>query len=263
MTSTRTPQILFAIGMCSLGILALVFGDFAMVWQPVPAWVPWRGGFAYVSGLLMIVGGVGLVFDRTATRSARILFPYLLLWTLLKVPAVVQAPLVEGNWVGLGELTVLFAGGWVLAAGSRGTREGPRSTYAGGARGIRLAQLLFAVSLPAIGLSHIVYVKQTAELVPAWLPWHTGWAYLTGAAHIAAGFGVLFMVYPRVAATTEAGMLSIFTLLVWIPEVWAAPTSRLPWTEFAISWAITAGAWVVASAIPSHRPVTQGGSPPG
>jgi hypothetical protein len=95
-----------------------------------------------------------------------------------------------------------------------------------------------------------VYVKDTADYVPAWLPYRTGWAYLTGAGHIAAGLGVLFSVLPRVAAVAEAGMLSIFTLFVWVPAILAAPTTRLPWTAFFISWAITAGAWVVAENIP-------------
>jgi hypothetical protein len=44
-------------------------------------------------------------------------------------------------------------------------------------------------------------------------------------------------------------MLSLFTLLVWVPAILAAPRTRLPWTAFFISWAITAGAWVVANNI--------------
>jgi hypothetical protein len=75
-----------------------------------------------------------------------------------------------------------------------------------------------------------VYVKETADFVPAWLPYRIGWACLTGAGQIAAGLGVLFSIYPRLAATAEAGMLSLFTLLVWGPAIVAAPTTRLPST---------------------------------
>ncbi len=79
------------------------------------------------------------------------------------------------------------------------------------------------VSLIPIGLSHLVYVKETVELVPAWLPYRVGWAYLTGAGQIACGLGVLFSIFPRVAARAEAGMISLFTLLVWGPAILAAP----------------------------------------
>lgn len=31
---------LFAVGMIGLGIVASIYGDFALVWQPAAAWVP-------------------------------------------------------------------------------------------------------------------------------------------------------------------------------------------------------------------------------
>ena len=257
MTRSQQPALtLFAIGMIGLGILALVYGDFALVWQPVAPWVPGRTALAYASGVLMLLGGVGLLFRATVAWSIRILFPYLIIWALLKVPALFVAPGMEAVWLGLGELTVLLSGGWVLFAKLAALPEDSSFAFATGERGVRIARILFAVSLIPIGLSHIVYVKATADLVPPWLPFRTGWAYLTGAGHIAAGLGVLFSVLPRVAAWAEAGMLSTFTILVWIPAILAAPKTRLPWTAFFISWAITSAAWAVAQNITAKRTVT-------
>jgi hypothetical protein len=112
----QPTRILFATGMIALGILGLAYGDFALQWQPVPAWLPWRGAFAYASAIIMLAGGIGLLFRRTAAISVRILLPYLLLWVLLKVPAVVMVPEMEATWLGLGEIVVLLAGGWVFFA---------------------------------------------------------------------------------------------------------------------------------------------------
>ena len=50
----------------------------------------------------------------TAAWSARLLFPYLIGWLLLEVPALLVAPPTEAVWLGVGELAVLLAGGWVL-----------------------------------------------------------------------------------------------------------------------------------------------------
>lgn len=246
----------FAIGMIGLGILALVYGDFALVWQPVAPWIPGRTVLAYGSGLIMLLGGVGLLLRTTAAWSARILFPYLIVWLLLKVPALLVAPQMEVVWLGFGELAVLMTGGWILFAKLAGLQEGSPLTFATGANGIHLARMLFAVSLIPIGLSHLVYVKETAELVPAWLPYRVGWAYLTGAGQITCGLGVLFSIFPRVAAGAEASMISLFTLLVWGPAILAAPRTRLPWTAFFISWAIASAAWVVAQNITPKQAAT-------
>ena len=247
MTRSQQPGLtLFALGMIGLGILALVYGDFAMVWQPVAPWIPGRTVLAYASGVIMLLGGIGLLVRAAAAWSIRILFPYLIVWALLKVPALFVAPGMEAVWLGMGELTVLLAGGWVLFARLGGLREGSPLSFATGETGVRMARVLFAVSLIPIGLSHIVYVQATADLVPAWLPYRVGWAYLTGAGHIAAGLGVLFSIFPRVAATAEAAMIGVFTILVWGPAILAAPRTRLPWTAFFISWAIASAAWLVA-----------------
>ena len=244
---------LFAIGMVGLGVLALIYGDFALVWQPVAAWVPGRTALAYGSGVIMLLGGVGLLFRATSAWAIRILFPYLIVWALLKVPALFVAPQMEAVWLGIGELTVLLAGGWVLFARLSGLRDGPVWGFVVGDKGVRAARILFAVSLIPIGLAHLVYGKETAALVPGWLPYRLGWAYLTGVGQIACGIGALFSIFPRVAAAVEAGMLSSFALLVWGPAVLAAPKTRFPWTAFLISWAIAAGAWVVAGNIPRNK----------
>jgi uncharacterized membrane protein len=239
--------------MIGLGILALIYGDFAMVWQPVPPSIPGRTILAYASGVIMLFGGIGLLVRATAAWSARILFPYLILWLLLKVPALVVAPKMEAVWLGFGEIAVLFAGGWVLFARIGEIREGSPLAGINSEKSIRIAQMFFAVWLIPIGLSHIVYVQATRDLVPAWLPYREGWAYLTGAGHIAAGLGVLFSIFPRLAATAEAAMIGVFTLLVWGPRIVAEPKARLPWTAFFISWAIASAAWVVAQSVAAKQ----------
>lgn len=232
--------------MASLGVLALVYGHSGVAWYSVPKWVPWREAVTYASGVILLGCGAGLLSKRTALLSTRILLPYLLIWLLLRVPTLATAPLVEGNWQNAGELAVLVAGAWTLFASLAESSEGAQLPFATGEKGRRIARILFSLSLFAFGLSHFAYVGQTAPLVPKWLPFPTGWAYLTGVAHIAAGIGVLLSIYPQLAARMEAAMLSVFTLLVWIPALQVAPTSLPLWTEFLMSWAITAGAWVVA-----------------
>ena len=236
----------FALGLIGLGILALIYGDFALVWQPVPASLPGRSAIAYASGLLMLCGGIGLLFRASAAWVARFLLPYFFLWLLLKVPALFVAPKMEAVWLGIGEIAVLFSGSLVLFATL--VDQGPASklTFAAGERGVRIATLLFGVSLIPIGLSHLFYTQQTVDLIPTWLPFRIILAYLTGAGQICCGLGVLLSIFPRVAATVEAGMVSLFALFVWAPAILASPRARLPWTAFFITWLFAASAWVVS-----------------
>ena len=161
------------------------------------------------------------------------------------MPAVAVAPQIEAVWLGLGELTVLLSGGWVLFALLSELDWG----WLTGRTGVRWATVLFGVSLVPIGLSHLMYVKPTYDLVPAWMPLRVIWSYVTGVGQMACGMGVLLLPTTtgrRAAATVEAVMISLFTVLCWGPAIVMTPKMRLGWTAFWISWAIGSAAWVVA-----------------
>jgi uncharacterized membrane protein len=242
----QLARITFAIGIIALGTLGFVYGDFVSAW---PAWVPFREVLLYAASAFMVLAGAGVLAERTALASLRILLPYLVIWMLLRVPAVMTAPEVDGAWCGVGEIAVLVAGAWLLIAELATAPSSSIERFVVSARGQRIARVMFAISLLAFGPSHFVYLENTVKFIPAWLPFRTGWAYLTGAAHTAAGLGIVFSVRARPAAFMEAAMLTIFTLGVWIPEIIAKPTLQSNWSEFAFSWAITASAWVVAGSI--------------
>src|ERR1700748_2690098 len=144
MTRRQQPALtVFAVGMIGLGVLALVYGDFSLVWQPVAAWVPGRTALAYLAGVIMLAGGVGLLFRGTTSWSARLLFPYLIVWSLLQGPALVVAPQIEGVWLGFGELAVWLAGGWTLFARLGGGREDGPWRFVTGENGGRAARFFF------------------------------------------------------------------------------------------------------------------------
>ncbi len=244
----RWSRALLAITMIGLGVIGFIHGDFALVWQRIPVeQLPGRQYFAYLCAAIELATGIGLLFARTARLSACTLALFLLLWVvLLKLPAVVAVPTMEATWLGFGEIAVIFAGAWILCA-MEGTRlRGWIPQFAAGANGVRYASLVFALSLPMIGLSHFFYSEQTVAFVPAWLPWKLGWAYLTGTGSLVACVAILLGVLPRLAATLEAAMLTVITLLVWGPGLFALAPDRTQWTGFFISLAIAAGAWVVA-----------------
>ena len=239
--------LLFAAAFLALGGLSLGSGDFAFVWQPVPPDIPGRALFAYGSGGVMCLTGLGMLVRRWATPASFIFTVYALVWLLvLHVPHLVLGPMHEINWGSCAEIATLVAGGWILYARVAAPGDALYVAPLTSTTAVRVAQLIFAASVPLIGLEHLVYAKDTAAYVPAWLPDRVGWAVLTGLGHIAAGVAIAVVVLPRLAATLETWMMGIFTVLVWIPVAMATPTQRFGWTALLISTALTAAGWIVA-----------------
>jgi uncharacterized membrane protein len=242
----RLAVSIFAIGMIALGILSVISRDFAYTWQPVPQFHP-RDILAVICGLFMIAASIALLFRSTAPIAARAMFVYLLAWMSLKLPAIFVAPQIEGVWLGLGELGMLFAGGWVLLAQLSGLNDVAFFSRLSGQRGIRIAQIIFGLAVIPVGVAHIVYLSITTSLVPSWLPFRPALAWITGAGQIACGIGMLFAILPQAAAYIETGLLALFGFLVWGPDTW------FPLTAFLITWIIAASSLLIATNSASTR----------
>lgn len=256
----RTATLLFCLGMSAMGLLSVIYRDFAFSWQPVPLFHPGREVLAVLCGLFMICASVALLFRSSAPYAVRAMFLFLLAWLCLKIPSLIASPKIEGVWLGFGEIGMLFAGGWVLFATASGMNGGTWIGHITGSRGVRLAQIVFGLSLVPVGLGHLFYGPITASLVPAWLPFRMGFAYLTGVAQIACGLAVLFSISPRAAAIIETVLLALFAFLVWGPDTWFAstpkmagtpPGPRFPLTAFLITWVIGASALLIAYSYPA------------
>ena len=240
-------RVAFAIAMIGLGIIGFVTGDFTQIWQPVPKWVPARTALAYVCALISLGGGLGLLWRRSAPLASRALFVALLGWlAVLRLPNLLyERPLVLVAWT-CGATGVMLAGAWVLYSQFALESERARFPFLTDARGVRVARVLYGLSLIPFGLAHFMYVDATTVLIPAWLPVHTALAYLTGAAFIAAGLAVCIGFVPGLAAALSTLQMGLFSVVVWLPRVFAGTLTEFQRGEVITTLVLTAGAWVVA-----------------
>jgi uncharacterized membrane protein YphA (DoxX/SURF4 family) len=219
------------------GALGLYARDFLLNQQPVAQGIPWREPLACVSAAIMLLAGIGMLVPRSSRFATLVLSGFTALWVLiLHLPRAFAQPENVAFWLGVGEVTTLATGGWLIYCAHTGRDDNT----------VHVARILFGVALVPIGLSHIVYLKPAADLIPAWFPLRIPLTALTGVAHMAAGAAIVFGVIPRLAATLEAVMESGFTLIVWVSAVVAVPTDRQHWVDLFISTALTGAAWAVA-----------------
>ena len=247
-TEPRAPVV--SLGVCVyggaavvLGLVGLAWGDFAAVWQPVPAELPDRVVLAYLTAIVFIASGIGLLWRRSARVSAITLALLYCIFALLWLPRVIAYPRILGTWNGVFEQLALVAAALTYLA----ALDEPNDRAAMLRRG---ARLLFGVCLLSFGATHFDALKQTADLVPKWLPPSPRfWAVATGVFHIAAGLAILTGVRALLAARLFTAMLIVFGVLVWAPRLVANVHVHQVWAGNAINLTLVGAAWLIADSI--------------
>ena len=254
MRSVAVGRGLCAAAAAGVAVLSLTYRDFAPMWESVPPWIPGRETWVHAWGLLLLAAGAGLCFARTAVPSALTIGAYQIAWAVASTPQILSKPLGVDAWYGLFEALTSLAGTLILYAMLRWQSRGSQMPIAA-ERAARTAQVVFGLSCIFYGWSHFAYADYTASMVPTWLPRRLGFAYFTGFGHIAAGIGIISGILPRLAATLEAIMMSLFGLLVWMPSlfalpppVWATPPKN-QWSEIVVNLLLAATAWIVAASL--------------
>jgi uncharacterized membrane protein len=244
-------QFLFAIAAASLAVWSLVYGDFAWGAQSLLDKIPWRETWVYGSALIVLAASAGVCFPRTAVPSVLTIGAYQAVGAAIAIPQILAEPLSIGAWYPFCEALTVLVGAWILYAilqhRSRRSGIGIASD-----RAVRAAQVLFGLTCVFYGVSHFAYADYTAQMVPGWLPGRLALAYITGVGHVAAGLAIVLGILPRLGATLEAIMMSLFGLTVWLPSFFAQPRPKwaVPpehqWSEFLLTLMLAASAWIVA-----------------
>jgi uncharacterized membrane protein YphA (DoxX/SURF4 family) len=241
----RASVRIFGLAAVALGLLGVVWGDFASVWQPVPKDLPGRTALAYAVAIAFLLAGLGVQWQRSAGRSVSVLTVlYGLGVILLHVPRVILHPEVFVTWSGAAEQLALVAGGLVAYAYCA-QLEPTRAELLSA-----IGRFIFGVCLIVFALAHLVYLAPTAEYVPAWLPpGQKFWAYATAAGHFAAGIAILSGILARTAAMLLTAMFVVFGILVHAPTIVVDPHTHMNWAGNAINFALIGAAWVIAASI--------------
>jgi uncharacterized membrane protein len=118
---------------------------------------------------------------------------------------------------------------------------------------VRIARLLLGLAMCTFGVAHFSYIAQTAALVPKWLPAHVILVYFTGAVFVTSGAALILGVAARIFTILVVVQMGLFTILVWLPKIFANFHDMQAVSEFLDSAALTAAAMVIAQTIRDPR----------
>jgi uncharacterized membrane protein YphA (DoxX/SURF4 family) len=241
----RVSVRIYGLSAIALGLVGLVWGDFAVVWNPAPDGVPGQSALGYAVAVPFLLAGLGMQWRRTADLSALALTVLCgLAVIVLDVPGVIAHPSVFPNWYAVAEPLAFAAGGLVAYACC--TQLKPATAE----RLSKIGRLIFGLCLIVFGSAHLFFLSYTAKMVPAWLPpSQIFWAYATAAGHFAAGIAILSGIAARPAAMLLTAMFVVFAILVHAPTIVIDPHRHFYWVENAINFTLIASAWVIAASL--------------
>jgi uncharacterized membrane protein len=251
---------IFALGTIITGVLNVVWGAFDASHQPIAAFgvgAVTLKVLAYLSGVLLIAGGIALLSPITERIGAAVSAVMYLFFALLWVPRFSSATHAYGYHLGV----VLFV---LLGISQQLMLMSPALLVTWQERGILAARWMLGVGPIIFGLAHLVSLNIFTRFVPHWIPFPVFWVIFTGLAFLLAGIAIVSRKWDLLATRLLALMLLLFEFIVEVPPIFAQPHSQSAWAGAAYN-VVAIGACVVFSefvlqAEPARRTVFVSGS---
>ncbi|HZV76963.1 MAG TPA: DoxX family membrane protein [Candidatus Babeliales bacterium] len=238
------------------GLSAIAFGVFALTWHQYNEWqqirplaaVPHPEVLLYLIAVVEILGGVAILFAKTARAGAAALGIVYLFFALLWLPLYAAKPHVYDFLANFFEQFSLVSGALIVYATFAPGDPTRRSKL------VRIGYYGFGISVVSFTLEQLLYLHGTAKFVPPWIPpGQMFWAVTTTIAFALAAIALLTGRSALLASRLLVAMIAVFGFLVWLPAPFIEPHSLTAWAGNAENWAICGSAWIVADYLSSRR----------
>jgi uncharacterized membrane protein YphA (DoxX/SURF4 family) len=240
----------YAAGAIALGLIGIVWADFASSWQLVGPAVPGRTALAYLAALCELAGGFGLLWPRSARAGAALLTIVYSVFTLLWLAKALADPKIYDSWGNVFEELSLVIAGLVLSA----TLAPRRSAQA---RRKSLISRAYGICVISFGVVHVVIFAALPAYIPKWIPpGQLFWAYTTSICFFLAAAAILSGVLATLASRLLTVMIAGFWLLIWVPRLFTLPHDHFSWSANGIAFVMAGACWAVSDSIAESAKLT-------
>jgi len=251
---SKIGRIFYGIAIAETGFQTIYYHDFPyMLLPPKHSWVPGFAILAFISGIILILAGACLVFEKKTRQISLLLGGVLLLiFCFCYIPYELMASpnyMHFGEWENAAKELALAGGAFVIAGCFSGKNENSLIRFLG--KLIPFGTIIFSITIISFGIDHFLYAKEASDYVPSWIPNHMFWMYFAGVALFGSGIGITLNIKRGLAATLLGSMIFIWFISLHIPRVIASPFADLG-DEVAsafLALAYSGVAFVIAGAI--------------
>jgi uncharacterized membrane protein YphA (DoxX/SURF4 family) len=223
-------RIFYGIAMAGLGFQTIYDHEFPyMLIPPNHSWIQGLALLTYISGAMLLLAGVCIVFEKQTRPVALLLGTALLLiFCFYYIPYEFTATsnyMQPIEWDNAEKELDLSAGAFVIAGSVSKKNKNIVENFL--SKLIPLGAIVFSITIITFGIDHFLYAKGVSEYIPSWIPNHMFWTYLAGIALFGAGIAILLKIRIRLFATLLGTMIFIWFIILHVPKVINAPSAYI------------------------------------
>ena len=223
---SNTGRIFYGTAIAGMGLQTIYFNDFPyMLVPPKHSWMNSLVILYYISGALLILAGVCIIFRKKTMPVSLLLGTVLLLiFCLYFIPYQFMSAsryMNFGSWENAAKELTLAAGAFVIAGCF--SEKNDRPLIRALRKLIPLGTILFSITIISYGINHFLYAREAVEYVPSWISNRMFWIYMGGIGLLGSGIAILLKIKAGLFATLLGAMIFIWVLVLHIPKAIASP----------------------------------------
>jgi len=220
----RPGRLIFAIGIIALGVLCIISKDFIVGRPPATTWaanIPGKLVWAYISGSLLILAGLAVIFNIKARLAS------LVVGVMILVGSFLLRHLYEMvDWVGAYKALAFGGGSFIVAASYFRKDVSSPGNSSVNDKLLFTGSLFFSLFFMICGFAHFKFAGFIIkDFIPSYIPFPRFWAYFCGVCLLAGAVGLLIPQTRKWAALLSGIMIAGWFILLHTVR-FAADTSN-------------------------------------